>query len=240
MQSNRTNKAVILFIREERNHNVKYLQSPNTYALFNQRVNEIVTGTKNEIKVDVILCSDDLTLLKSDHFIKQHGKSFHEKFNNALEDTYQLGCEEIIILGNDTPELAPEHLIETFEKLSQEKVVIGPSNDGGIYLLGLTKKSFQKKIKARWNTSKVRNDLLQFFSGKEIYLLNYLCDIDSERDLQFWLSIKSQYTLLFQKMLSAFAAVKEKEFTVSINFPTEQSLYRIYIQKAPPHLITLL
>lgn len=40
-------------------------------------------------------------------------------------------------IGTDCPELAPCHLLEAFEALSPEMIVLGPALDGGYYLIGM-------------------------------------------------------------------------------------------------------
>lgn len=236
---NSKRRAIVLFIQNERRNNNKIFRSRSTYDLFNSRLEEITAQVKNQIDVDLILCSDDPGLMKADFYIKQIGKNFGEKFNNAINETVKLGYDELIIIGNDSPELTSQYIIDSFENIAKEKVVIGPSNDGGIYLLGLSKNNFKTTIKARWNTSHVKDDLLKQFHFNNILLLNYLSDIDDESDLVSWFASGSKIALIFQRLLSLTNIVKQKLQNKTHNFSTEQNNFRIHTQKAPPHLITL-
>lgn len=239
MKKSLTKRAVLLFIRNEKNYNNKSFKSRFIYELFNNQVEQLLTQTRNKVDFDTILCSDDPSLVKSNLFIKQTGKSFDEKFNNSIANALQYGYEELIIIGNDSPDITSEHLISTFKKISEEKIVIGPSCDGGIYLLGISENSFQERIKARWNTSNVKIDLLNFFSKNEIFLLDTLIDIDEQNDLLFWFQKGTALALLFQKEIATKTLVSQRNIFKSENSSTEQNLIRIQNQKAPPNLITL-
>lgn len=236
-QNNRR-RAIVLFIKNERRNNYKVFRSQATYDLLNNHLEEITSRVTNQIDVDLILCSDDPGLMKADYFIKQTGKNFGDKFNNAVNETVKLGYDELIIIGNDSPELTSQQIIHSFENIAKEKVVIGPSNDGGIYLLGLSENNFKATIKARWNTSYVKDDLLKQFHFNNIHLLNYLSDIDDEGDLVSWFSSGSKNAKIFQRMLNLITAAKHKLQNKTHNFSTEQNTIRIHTQKAPPHLIS--
>lgn len=227
-------QAVILFVSNENIHNRKGFHSPKTYNLLNDHLRETVADAKNEIDFDTILCSDFKSLVQADLFIKQTGSSFNKRFNNAISKTFQLGYEELIIIGNDSPDLTTQHLIETLKNLSKAKIVVGPSQDGGIYLLGLTKNSLTSKIKARWNTSFVKDDILIQFNSEKIYLLEQLKDIDSHQDLIDWYSLDTAKSKLFYELILSWVSINYKQPSHPFLYFTEQNIYRVQTQKAPP------
>jgi glycosyltransferase A (GT-A) superfamily protein (DUF2064 family) len=47
------------------------------------------------------------------------------------------GAPAVIAVGSDTPELTPQHIREAVRALEQHDAVLGPSPDGGYYLIGL-------------------------------------------------------------------------------------------------------
>lgn len=226
--------AIVLFIKNEKLNNNKVFSFRETYDLFNKNIEQLIASVKKEISSDVILCSDNSTLINHDLFIKQTGKSFDDKFNNAIDKSFELGYEKIVVIGNDSPDLKPQHIIESFLDISSEKIVIGPSHDGGIYLLGLSSKATSSKINARWNTSHVKNDLLKSFGNKEVVLLDFLFDIDCESDLHKWYTTNSLSANLFQKLLSTETLVRHKDNLSPDNHSTEKTIFRVYTQKAPP------
>ena len=81
------------------------------------------------------------TQLSYFHFTEknQKGSSFGERFTNAIQSVYDIGFEQIITIGNDSPHLQASQILETARTISKNKAVLGPSKDGGFYLMGLHK-----------------------------------------------------------------------------------------------------
>ncbi|MGB5499855.1 MAG: DUF2064 domain-containing protein [Maribacter sp.] len=123
------------------------------------------------------------------HFTEkeQHGNSFGERFTNAIKSVYDLGFEQIITIGNDSPHLQATQLLETAITLSKNNAVLGPSKDGGFYLMGLHKVNFNPKVfkNLPWQTSLLMNSLkMELLSNTiELVSLNTLHDIDHLGDL---------------------------------------------------------
>ena len=57
----------------------------------------------------------------------------------ATDRAFADGAERVILLGADSPTLPPERLDEALELLGHHEVVLGPSADGGYYLMALRK-----------------------------------------------------------------------------------------------------
>lgn len=79
-------------------------------------------------------------LLKNDSdFLKhhQHGSDLGERMSNAFELTFDGGCDKVVIIGSDIPDLTAEIIEGAFDALDKNDFVIGPANDGGYYLLGM-------------------------------------------------------------------------------------------------------
>jgi hypothetical protein len=49
---------------------------------------------------------------------------------------FQRGCERVVLIGSDSPTLPPTVVTDAFERLATDSVVLGPSADGGYYLVG--------------------------------------------------------------------------------------------------------
>jgi glycosyltransferase A (GT-A) superfamily protein (DUF2064 family) len=69
--------------------------------------------------------------------LPQRGGGFGERLGNALGDARGLGYSEIVVVPGDVPRLGAPQLARAFALLAEQPVVLGPSPDGGIYLLGL-------------------------------------------------------------------------------------------------------
>ena len=68
---------------------------------------------------------------------QQRGKSFGERIMNAFSFVYEQGFENVICIGNDCPELDLSHLQIAITQTELGKVVLGPTTDGGVYLIGI-------------------------------------------------------------------------------------------------------
>ena len=119
---------------------------------------------------------------------QQVGFTFGERFTNAIQDVYNKGFDTIITIGNDTPHLTSKHLLKTVKELQTNDIVLGPSTDGGFYLMGLKKSLFNKKsfLKLPWQTSGLNRSISKITASKNIPIcyLVVLSDIDTAADIQ--------------------------------------------------------
>ena len=69
-------------------------------------------------------------------WIEQQGTSFEERFVGALAEAASRGFERLVVVGTDTPGLTRDDLVRAFASPPGE-LTIGPSTDGGFYLLGI-------------------------------------------------------------------------------------------------------
>jgi rSAM/selenodomain-associated transferase 1 len=70
----------------------------------------------------------------------QDGATFAERLRHAVEAEFAAGFAQVLVVGTDTPELTSAHLVDAFAALDggDTSAVLGPSVDGGYYLLGLS------------------------------------------------------------------------------------------------------
>lgn len=69
---------------------------------------------------------------------RQKGEGLGPRMLRAFVETFAAGFERIVIIGTDHPTLPSAFVGEAFRALSEPfTVAIGPSTDGGYYLLGL-------------------------------------------------------------------------------------------------------
>ncbi|HEV7348815.1 TIGR04282 family arsenosugar biosynthesis glycosyltransferase [Telluribacter sp.] len=61
------------------------------------------------------------------------------RMQEAFREQLEAGAERVVIIGSDCLDLRPTHLQQAFEVLHESDVVLGPSTDGGYYLLGMTR-----------------------------------------------------------------------------------------------------
>jgi rSAM/selenodomain-associated transferase 1 len=72
------------------------------------------------------------------NYLPQRGATLGEREANVFADLLQQGFSRIVIIGSDIPTLPPAHLHAALACLEEpgNDVVIGPSDDGGYYLIG--------------------------------------------------------------------------------------------------------
>ncbi len=61
-----------------------------------------------------------------------------DRMKQAFREQFALGADRVVIIGSDCLDLKPQHLQEAFQQLQEHDVVLGPSTDGGYYLLGMS------------------------------------------------------------------------------------------------------
>src|SRR5690606_16916163 len=70
--------------------------------------------------------------------LAQEGDDLGSRMSNAFSDAFAAGYGRVVIVGTDHPTLPSAFLVRAFTELDQpSRVVIGPSDDGGYYLLGM-------------------------------------------------------------------------------------------------------
>lgn len=72
-------------------------------------------------------------------YIPQKGKDLGERMYKAIRKVMDLGYESVVLTGADLPLLTQEHLESGFGALEEKDVVLGPTPDGGYYLIGMNK-----------------------------------------------------------------------------------------------------
>jgi uncharacterized protein len=70
-------------------------------------------------------------------FSTQCAGDLGQRMETAFRKTFQEGCHRVILHGTDIPGLTVRHLQEAFEALREKDLVLGPSTDGGYWLIGL-------------------------------------------------------------------------------------------------------
>ena len=100
-----------------------------------------------------------------------------------------------IVIGTDLPTLSKNDLIEALERLKNDEIVIGPSNDGGYWLIGLGNNLVNPLIVwpfsgIPWGTKDVLNTTIRKAKkeGVKVNLLRFKNDIDNLEDLKPWIT----------------------------------------------------
>ena len=117
----------------------------------------------------------------------QKGEDLGERMENAFCYLREMGHKEIVIIGSDSPTLPVEILDEAFERLKKCELVIGPSLDGGYYLIGISGNVPDLFSRIEWGTDKVFEETLQKARANNLHfsVLPFWYDIDTIKELRF-------------------------------------------------------
>jgi glycosyltransferase A (GT-A) superfamily protein (DUF2064 family) len=112
---------------------------------------------------------------------KQTGATFSERLANALAEARSRGHEAIVVVPQDVLGITARVLRQAFEALEKDDLVLGPSLDGGVYLIGARVAIESLLGRVRWQTPFVLEDLLA--AAPRARLLSPLEEVDTKRDL---------------------------------------------------------
>ena len=117
---------------------------------------------------------------------QQVGLTFGERFYNAISFAFRQGFENVIAVGSDCPSLRTVDITYAHQELLAGRSCLGPSVDGGVYLLALSKKFFDASFQnLPWRTDVLAEklcDLLTSLGAQVTYLAKKL-DVDCETQL---------------------------------------------------------
>ncbi len=109
------------------------------------------------------------------------------KMGRAFTDAFQEGYERVLLIGTDFPDLPPDIIREGFAMLAELDAVIGPTFDGGYYLIGLKPDTYTEELFAdiAWSTRSVLAETMLRFreKGLSVHHLPPWRDIDTYEDL---------------------------------------------------------
>ena len=99
--------------------------------------------------------------------------------------------KNIIFIGTDLPDLCHQDLLNTQKELQHNDLILGPSNDGGYWLIGLSEKIMSSYIylpfiNIKWSTENVLQNTIENFAPIKLkYKFLYKkIDIDTMFDIE--------------------------------------------------------
>jgi len=119
--------------------------------------------------------------------IKQKGRTLGDRMHNAfLYDARENKSKKTVIVGTDSPTLPPRMIEKAFRALSRKDVVLGPSVDGGYYLIGMKEPCAGIFKGICWGSASVFKKTLDNATalGKTTALLDEWYDVDDRDGLQ--------------------------------------------------------
>ncbi|MBI5250434.1 MAG: TIGR04283 family arsenosugar biosynthesis glycosyltransferase [Desulfomonile tiedjei] len=108
-----------------------------------------------------------------------------QRMNSAFEEVFRNGAKRAILIGTDIMGLSTALLDEALFKLRSHELVLGPSQDGGYYLVGLNRPFGSLFQGVEWGTNTVMQDTLRIARehGLAYATVAPLKDFDRPEDL---------------------------------------------------------
>jgi uncharacterized protein len=119
--------------------------------------------------------------------LPQRGDEFGERLAFAIEDLFRYGFGAVCLIDSDSPTVSAEIYAQAVALLARagDRVVLGPSDDGGYYLIGLKQDHPELFDEIDWSTERVLNQTIERAKqfGIDIALLPNGYDIDDRTSL---------------------------------------------------------
>jgi rSAM/selenodomain-associated transferase 1 len=119
--------------------------------------------------------------------IDQAGENIGARMRNAIAEAYRLGFGQAVIIGTDIPTLPADYVQDAFKLLKNCPLVLGPSADGGYYLIGCSGSVPPIFDGIGWGTEQVLAQTLQRIAENKLdaVLLPFWYDVDTIQDIRF-------------------------------------------------------
>jgi rSAM/selenodomain-associated transferase 1 len=120
--------------------------------------------------------------------IPQRGDGFGERLGLAVKDLLAAGFSSACLINSDSPTVDGSCFAEAANELadSRDRIVIGPSSDGGYYLIGMKKLHRRLFEQIDWSTERVMEQTLDRANeiGVPVHQLPTGYDVDDEVTLR--------------------------------------------------------
>lgn len=120
----------------------------------------------------------------------QVGNSLGDKMFQAFNLLSHNGFSKIILIGSDCPYVSDKIIKQAETALDDNNFVLGPSTDGGYYLIGMTKVTQVVFNEIEWSTEKVLQQTIDNISSisQSYFLLEPFTDIDHLKDWEDYIA----------------------------------------------------
>lgn len=93
--------------------------------------------------------------------LPQSSGNLGERMQACFDSAFENGHERVVLIGSDSPQLTPQEMQKAFYALEKNEVVLGPSPDGGYYLIGAEKRTPHVFSDVEWSSERVLEQTLE-------------------------------------------------------------------------------
>jgi hypothetical protein len=115
----------------------------------------------------------------------QRGTNLGEKMQSAFQEIFEEDYRKAVLIMPDCPKMTDTLIEKAFKMLDTHDFVVGPTDDGGFYLLGMHAESPELFAGKTYETATLFEDTIKRIeaTGKTYFRLPILTDVDKEEDL---------------------------------------------------------
>lgn len=189
--------AVVIMAKSPLKGDVKTRLSPalderERRELYTELLNGTVERLRNIRGTDTLIAcspagsSDFFTSCYGLPCFEQVGADLGLRLSNAFMHIFNSGYKRAVVVGSDIPGLNASIAADALNSLRETDLAIGPSTDGGYYLIGLMKPRPELFQSIPWSTSEVLKATLSkaHEMNLSMELLEILDDVDTPEDLK--------------------------------------------------------
>ena len=107
-----------------------------------------------------------------------------QRLQKAFKDAFSMGAARVVIIGSDCPEVNEQDIQSAWTALDDHDLVLGPAEDGGYWLIGLSAEQPALFENISWSTGAVFEQTVARANAAKLStrLLRKLRDIDTIDD----------------------------------------------------------
>ncbi len=120
----------------------------------------------------------------------QHGATLGARLRRAMQQAFAEGAARVLIIGTDSPWLRADEIEHAFAALTGTDLVVGPTDDGGYYLIGLSRPAVGIFEGIAWSSPSVLAETMTKARGMglRVHMLAQGYDLDHLDDVQRFLA----------------------------------------------------
>jgi len=180
------------------------INSAKVQSLMTKHTLSVAKSIKEKGLIDISLAISGVGFNKSKRWCDQLGiRNFNlqgrgclgEKMKRQIilnkKSFFNKKIKNIIFIGTDLPDLCHLDIVNTINDLKKNDLILGPSNDGGYWLIGFSEKILSSHlhlpfINIKWSKENVLQNTIDNFSSIDIKykFLNTKIDVDTIFDIE--------------------------------------------------------
>mgnify|MGYP005990624349 CR=1 FL=1 len=165
----------------------KTIGNAGAFNIYSELVG-ITENASKKVNVDRYIYFSDVIIpskWENDQKFVQEGEDLGIRMRNAFQHGFDQGYENIILIGSDLPNISKEIIDNGFKKLYNNDIVFGPAEDGGYYLIGMSKMNTSVFENKPWSQSELLAVTLGQLNEQQqkVGQIETLNDIDTFEDL---------------------------------------------------------